>query len=228
MSTLLERAEKLQQSGIHLGSPLRLFVDGGRKQLMLLLSEGLRPEAKVLDIGCGSLRAGYWLIHFLNRGCYFGLEPDEEMLRGGTDFILEPGLLEERRPIFDSNADLDFSVFGTRFSYFLARSVWTHAPKSAILKMLDGFVAHAEEGGVFLASYLRAARFRGDDYKGEDWLFVKSSPSGIGGGMLRHSFDWIKEECRERGLIAAEHSAAPFDFGGQTWLRIAKYRDPSP
>jgi hypothetical protein len=99
---------------------------------MLLLKEGLYPESKVLDIGCGCLRVGYWLIHFLNPRCYFGMEPNRRMLEAGIEKILEPGLIDLKRPRFDCNADFDFSVFGERFDFFVARSIWTHASKTQI------------------------------------------------------------------------------------------------
>jgi hypothetical protein len=44
----------------------------GRLQFAMLIREGVYPSSKVLDIGCGCLRGGYWLIHFLGS---FGLEP---------------------------------------------------------------------------------------------------------------------------------------------------------
>jgi hypothetical protein len=71
-----------------------------------------------LDIGCGCLRAGYWLIHFLNPRCYFGMEPNRTMLEAGIEKILEPGLIDLKRPRFDCNADFDFSIFGERFDFF--------------------------------------------------------------------------------------------------------------
>ena len=73
MKTFMERASRLTADGIFLGGPAELFETAGRKMLITLLSEGLTPTSKVLDIGCGCLRAGYWLIHFMDRGCYFGI-----------------------------------------------------------------------------------------------------------------------------------------------------------
>jgi SAM-dependent methyltransferase len=217
---LLRAAERLQSAGVHLGSPLRLFEEGGRRQLAILLAHGLCPDSKVLDIGCGSLRAGYWLIHFLDRGCYFGIEPDQAMLNGGLEHVLEPGLAAEKSPRFDGNADFEFGLFGTRFDFFLARSVWTHAPKAAIERMLDGFAAHSAPGASLFASYLPASRWKRDDYRGEEWRFVKSSPAGE--GLVRHSLAWIRGACGKRGLRAREVRGPAFDFGGQTWLGISR------
>lgn len=213
------RAAALEAQGTHLGAPRRLFVEGGRRQLMALLHHGLTPSSRVLDIGCGALRAGYWLIHFLETGCYFGIEPDAEMLAGGIEHILEPGLADEKKPIFDSNGSFDFGVFGTAFDFFLARSIWTHAPKRAIEATLDGFSASAKAEAVLLASFLPASWWRGNDYWGSDWRFVKSARNREC-GMLRHSLRWIRHACAQRGLVVQVVVNPAFDFGDQTWLCI--------
>jgi hypothetical protein len=82
-------------------------------QLVTLLQEGLQPHSKVLDVGCGCLRGGYWFIHFLNPRCYFGIEPNREMLQVGLDHILEPGLTDLAGPSFSHNDDFDLSVFSS-------------------------------------------------------------------------------------------------------------------
>jgi len=42
-----------------------VFEEVGRESLKELLDHGLYPHSTILDIGCGSLRIGYWLINFL-------------------------------------------------------------------------------------------------------------------------------------------------------------------
>ena len=41
------------------------------RQVTLLLAAGLRDKHRLVDIGCGSLRAGRMLIPYLRRGHYF-------------------------------------------------------------------------------------------------------------------------------------------------------------
>src|SRR5262245_38683866 len=138
MDTLLDRANRLQAEGVFLGGPTQMFEAAGRNLLMTLLSEGLSPHSKVLDIGCGCLRGGYWLIHFLDEGCYFGIEPNVSMLDAGIRILLEPGLADLKKPRFDHNADFDFTVFKEKFDFLVARSIWSHASKQQIQTMLDG------------------------------------------------------------------------------------------
>ncbi len=123
----------------------------------LLLREGLRPSSRVLDVGCGALRLGYWLMRFLEPGCYFGIEPQQEMLGVGLEELIEPQVVERADAHFDANEDFDFSVFGETFDFVFARSIWTHASKPQISAMLRSFACTSSVAGVFLASYKPAS-----------------------------------------------------------------------
>lgn len=197
--------------------------------LMLLLKEGLLPQHKVVDVGCGALRAGYWLIHFLNPGGYYGIEPNQKMLQAGRDMILEPGLEDEKRPSYSDNDQFDFTVFdGSRFDFAVARSVWTHASKKQIGQMLDSFRATAAPGAKFLVSYLPAKpvgaapgvtgkkAFWVRDYKGEEW--IGASHQRKEGGLVAHNRSWIKSACEERGLTLQTIRGEVINR--QRWLRI--------
>jgi ubiquinone/menaquinone biosynthesis C-methylase UbiE len=65
----------------------------GRLCLEVLLREGLSPSSRVLDVGCGALCVGYWLMRFLDPGCYLGIERNREMLKVGMEHVLEPEVL---------------------------------------------------------------------------------------------------------------------------------------
>ena len=215
----MARAQQIENQGIFLGGPIEYFELAGRKLLMLLLNEGLMPDSKILDIGCGCLRCGYWLIHFLDRNCYYGIEPDRAMLDAGLNVLLEPGLADLKQPRFDENEQFDFAVFGEQFDYVIARAIWIHASKAQIQTMLDEFVSTSTPQAIFLSSYLPASH-DDDDYRGATWIGrsrLSNQPASI-----RHSFNWIKAECARRRLIVEEITDRIFDFGHhcQIWLRI--------
>jgi hypothetical protein len=58
-----------------LGVPVKDFEKAGREQPAYLLTAGLISGSKVDDVGCDVLRRGYWLIHFLNPGNCYGIDP---------------------------------------------------------------------------------------------------------------------------------------------------------
>jgi SAM-dependent methyltransferase len=218
--TLGEIAQKLDRQGIFTGGPPHLFENAGRLQVSTLVREGLYPFSRVLDVGCGCLRAGYWLVRLLDPGCYFGIEPNVSMLQAGIDNLLTPEIREIKKPSFDTNDRYDFSVFGTHFDVFLARSIWSHAPKPQIQTMLDSFTRYSSPNAFFLTSYYPASWFaRGQsDYTGNRW--IGRSHISNKAGQVHHKLSWVEKECRDRGLIARQLEDPPFN--GQYWLKITK------
>ncbi len=194
------------------------FETGGREQFCYLLKAGLYPESKVMDIGCGILRAGYWLVHFLDAGCYYGIEPHAGRLDMGVNMILEPDTFMQKKPRFDTNPNFDTSVFGTKFDFFLAYSIWTHASKAQIQTMLESFLADSEPDGIFLTTYL-PANWRHHDYEGDLW--VGTSHESTVRGCIYHRKSWIETECQRRGL-SVETLGRDKTYG-QTWLKIKRY-----
>ena len=194
---LQRRGERLHEAIGFVGCGVARFEKTGRAQLESLVRHGLNPWDKLLDIGCGALCGGYWMIHFLEAGNYHGIEPNTAMFNAGVEHLLEPGLLEEKRPRFLHNDRYDFSGFNEMFDYFHAHSIWTHAPKKDIEKMLDGFVEHTNPGARFLTSFKAPHLFR-PDYTGDAW--VGRSHESDDPGICRHSFKWIQQACSARGL----------------------------
>ena len=199
-----------------LGVPVETFEDAGRRQFIALLDEGLSPESKVLDIGCGCLRTAYWLIRFLDPGCYYGIEPASVRVEYGLDHLFTPELVMAKQPRFDFNSHFDSSVFVAKFDYFLAGSIWTHASKAQIETTLETFLRDSNPTSVFLASYLPALS-PDDDYQGQCW--VGTSHESDTPGVIRHALPWITEQCQKRGLRVQDIPGEAFD--SQYWMRVS-------
>ena len=198
-----------------LGVPVETFEDAGRRQFIAMLNVGLCPESKVLDIGCGCLRTAYWLTRFLDSGGYHGIEPARCRVEHGLHHLFTPELVTAKQPRFDFNPHFDSSVFATKFDYFLAGSLWTHASKPQIEIILESFLRGSNPTGVFLTSYLPALD-PNDDYNGVRW--VGTSHESDTPGVIRHSLALITKECQNRGLRVQEVPGETFD--SQHWLRI--------
>lgn len=195
--TLQQRGERLYQVTTQIGCGLWRFEKTGREQLASLIRHGLSPGHRLLDIGCGALCGGYWMIRYLEPGGYHGIEPNTFMFEQGVKHLVEPGLFEHKRPRFLHNDRYDFSAFGTTFDWFHAHSIWTHAPKQDIGKMLDAFSTYGNPGARFLTSFKPPGLFR-RDYAGDTWV-GRSHESDVP-GICRHSWKWIRRACADRGL----------------------------
>jgi hypothetical protein len=242
------RVQALDDPAFHTGVTREKFAHLGRLQLIALLRRGLTPDSPVIDVGCGALRAGYWLIHFLDPGMYYGIEPRQASLDVARKELLEPGLEELKRPRFDDNMDFDLSVFGIAPRFVLARSIWSHTSKPQIEAMLDSFAAVAADDALLLASYLPASptgaqarlsrmlaglrpstrgatgtgagRRARRDYRGTGWAGRGPLGADKTKSVIAHSFDWIAEQCARRELTVRESDQD--NFRNQTWLEVRR------
>lgn len=233
-----QRAEALADR-VFLGGPPAFFADVGREQLAVLLVHGLHPTSNVLDVGCGCLRGGYWIMRVLDPGHYFGIEPNVEMVQIGLEHIVEPQVLRQARPRFDHNTSFDFGVFGVTFDFVVARSVWTHASRTQIATMMAEFGRVAASDAVMLASYIPSAyRFpprhlprlpalvpqlaarlpTEPGYTDEGW--VGRSHASEEGGVVTHSYRWLVDQGRRLGLDVRQISHPT--VGHQQWLRVTR------
>jgi len=217
LSDVQRRAQEMMSKHGFLGVPLETFEQGGRQQLLDLLRAGLCPESRVVEIGCGCLRLAYWLVRFLEPGGYCGIEPARVRVDYGLQYLFSADEIARKRPRFDYNANFDTSVFKTRFDYFIARSIWTHASKVQILSSLKSFARDATESGLFLASYL-PARIPDEDYQGTSW--VGTSHESDVPGVIRHSLAWIVEQCQRLSLSIEEIDGV--DCDSQYWLQVRR------
>jgi cyclopropane fatty-acyl-phospholipid synthase-like methyltransferase len=102
-----------------------------------LFEWGLTPDTCLLDIGCGSLRTGRFLIPFLNTGNYHGLEPEQTMVKEGIVNELIPEIVSFKKPSFYFNKD--FVLPEIKFDMAIAIQVFIHCGPDQLdqcLKML--------------------------------------------------------------------------------------------
>lgn len=214
--SLLEAAKQVQDSGLFLGGTIGSFESHGRNQFLRLLRHGLNPDSRLLDIGCGCLRGGYWTIRFLEPHCYCGIEPNQAMLNAGKSQIVGPEILTTKQPRFDGNDCFDFSVFGGEpFDFFMAGSIWTHAARHQIEAMMDGFASFSHQHGVFLGSFVRT---NDGGYQGKNW--VGKSHQSDEAGLVSHRFETLCEIASQRGLVL-EH-LTPNIRGKVSWLKMTR------
>jgi SAM-dependent methyltransferase len=107
-----------------------LWDELGELQVDFLKSQGLQPHHRVLDIGCGSLRAGVKLVRFLDTGNYFGTDLNDSLLRAGYDVEISREGLTHKLPRANLAVDEEFKLpfEQAQFDFALAQSVFTHLP----------------------------------------------------------------------------------------------------
>jgi SAM-dependent methyltransferase len=121
----------------------------------LLTTLGLRQQHSLLDVGCGSLRIGRLLIPYLNKGKYFGIEPNEWLVQEGIKREIGESLVQIKDPKFffsDSPATL-LHAKGS-FDFAVAQSIFSHCGRDLIAQWLSGISQSLAETGALVATFL--------------------------------------------------------------------------
>jgi len=104
----------------------------GQMQFDYLLGHGLGPAMKVLDIGCGNLRAGRLFVDYLETGHYYGVDISPEILLAAAETITQFGL-QAKLPHLTLVQNLQLAFLPSEaFDVVNAHSVFTHSPLDVI------------------------------------------------------------------------------------------------
>jgi len=201
----LARKRRDRQSGDYRAfvGPDKLYDLVGAMQFNLLTHLGLREEHYLLDVGCGSLRAGRLFIPYLLPGHYCGIEPEAWLIDAGIKCELGEEIKRVKQPRFSGDGEFRLGLFGQMFDFIIAQSVFSHASVRQIRRCL------AEARTVMRPSSIFAATFvRGEEcYDGDEWVSCAPYTLELMMGLAReHSLD-----CRP---IEWHHPT------GQQWLLL--------
>jgi SAM-dependent methyltransferase len=194
--------------------PPELYETLGRHQFDLLRTWGLAPYHSLVDIGCGSLRAGQFFIRFLEARNYCGIDPNRQLVQEGIERNLEKGLLEKKRPRFRYDANFSLSAFSRTFDFLLAHSIFTHAPQHLIKKCLAEACKVISTTSLFFATYNKGAI----DYNGDRWIAPGGDSDGTFHGHVTYTFARISALAEEVGLQCAEMDVV--HPAGASWVAI--------
>jgi SAM-dependent methyltransferase len=129
-------------------------------EFIYFLRQGLKPEHKLLDVGCGFLRCGLLFMEYLDVGNYYGFDKEERYLRAGVFGVLywrayhrEPNIL------YSKGFDFGISEFGTEFDFAIALSVLNHNSEEGIKTCIRSVVSCLKPHGKFYASFVLGDSF---------------------------------------------------------------------
>lgn len=127
----------------------------GKKQLNMLIDNGMSKNTNLLDVGCGMLRAGAYFIDFLEPFRYYGLDVNKKYLEIGVNNRLKDKKLLHKvcENNFLANEDFDINIFETKFSFGIAHSVFTYLPINKFELFLQKSYDCFEYKGKFVCSF---------------------------------------------------------------------------
>ena len=143
----------------------------GATQFRLLTALGLREHHKVLDLGCGSLRAGRFLILYLSEGNYHGIEPNTWLVEDAIERELGRDLVRLKRPNFSSSNTFDTESFGAQFDFIVAQSIFSHAGPELVRAALQQFRKTLAPDGLALVTFIHPAKMPDVPIEAPGWTY---------------------------------------------------------
>jgi hypothetical protein len=175
----------------------------GAMQFNLLTALGLREHHYLLDIGCGSLRAGRLFIPYLLPEHYYAIEPEVWLVQEGIERELGHDIQRAKRPVFSHDRDFNLSAFRRRFDFILAQSIFSHASGNQIRSCLAGARRMMGQTSIFAATFFEGQ----SNYTGDGWVYP---------GCVTYKWEKMAELGRQQGLIC---KPVPWPHpNGQKWL----------
>lgn len=161
-------AEQLERGG-HRRRAGGMWDRMGRLQLDFMIDHGLHPSMRLLDVGCGPLRAGIHFVDYLDAGNYYGIDINESLLDAGHGTELPPALRSKLPRDHLRCTDRFDCDFGVAFDFAIAQSLFTHIPLNDIRLCLYRVARVMTVGGSFFATFFEApAGFPVDGVLDED------------------------------------------------------------
>lgn len=188
-----------------------LWDEIGKLQFEFLKSKGLQPGHVLLDIACGSLRAGSHFIRYLDRENYLGLDKERRLIELGLEAEVAPEVIREKSPQFVVSGSFEFSKFTKRPDFALAQSLFTHLQAEDIRLCLANLRACMVPGSRFYATYrlVPEASYRPDQGSSQAhriFRYTRRIAEDFGascGWRAQYIGDW----SHPRGLLMMEYIA---------------------
>jgi SAM-dependent methyltransferase len=194
------RSEVTKGADAAVGSAHRArWLAQGQMQFDYLVRHGLRRDDRVLEIGCGNLRAGWRLIDHLDTGHYYGIDISPDILLAAQEtirhFELGPKLAH-----LTLVRDLTFAFLpDAAFTVVHAHSVFSHSPIEVIDECLASVGRVLAPGGFFDFTFDRTEGaehhvLREDFYYRAETLIEHAAAYGLAARVMD---DWERSPHRQ-------------------------------
>lgn len=183
----------------------------GATQFRLLCALGLRDYHRVLDFGCGSLRAGRLFISYLRPNRYFGIEPNQWLIDDAIANEIGQDVIRIKQPSFSRSDSFSAAVFSETFDFIVAQSIFSHAGPSLVARALASFSERLHFDGICAVTFIE-----GGGKPTEGWTYpscVKYRRKAIdslvaGAGLVGMPIPWFHPR-QSWFLLARKKSSLP-------------------
>jgi cyclopropane fatty-acyl-phospholipid synthase-like methyltransferase len=196
--------------------PTRQYDFVGAIQFRLLTTLGLREDHKLLDLGCGSLRAGRFLMMYLSPGHYCGIEPNNWLIEDAIKQEIGTDMIALLAPRFNHSSDFNAAAFGEQFDFVVAQSIFSHAGPEMVTQALENCSKALKPNGLFLATFIHSDDVPSLSVGAPAWTYPQ---------YISYTADRVQDLASKCGLSAR---ALSWYHPRQTWYALAHTQDVLP
>lgn len=184
----------------------RKYVGGywdemGKLQLDFMRSHGLEPSSVLVDVACGSLRAGRLFIPYLDPGNYLGIEREQKLIDAGLADEVPADVVAEKRPELVVDGVFQFDRFSKRPHVGIANSLFSHINERDI-RLCLGNLRDFAPGCVFYATF-RLTDGRANPLRSTAHADFRYSPEQM--AAMGAATGWASEYVGEWGHPTGQH-----------------------
>ena len=118
----------------------------------LITELGLKKSDVFLDLGCGSLRYGIFLIKYLDKDNYVGFDKEQLLIDLALEKEISPEIIKVKNPQFIINNSFDLSKINHHPNFIFANSLFTHLNTKDIDTLIKNLLLITKEDFVFYTS----------------------------------------------------------------------------
>lgn len=190
-----ERIRKMGHRGF-VGGDGVYWDEIGTLQFNFLKSEGLKAKHTLVDVACGSLRAGRLFINYLDVGNYMGIDKEVNLVIHGVVEELGISAFVEKKPEFVVSGNFELEKFSKRPDYAIAQSLFTHLTAEDIYRCFKAVRKIIADDGKFYATFFEV-EIPTDNYSESDAIDVfyytreqMNLLADIAGWRMKYIGDW--------------------------------------
>lgn len=134
--------------------PLGYWKELQAYQLNTLIKTGLKPQNKLLDLGCGPLQGGIAFIKYLEKNNYYGIDIRQESIEAGAKQI-KRYKLESKNPylsLSDSFGKKELNQ--VKFDFIWASQILYYFDDQKLRTLMDWISVSLQKEGKFLGDII--------------------------------------------------------------------------